>query len=144
MLISLATEYNNNLEKYISDFALDPPSNYVQKETTPLIGELEKEALTLSTVHSAKGLEWEYVFIIHMLDGLFPSEKSLNNIEALDEERRLFYVACTRAKSKLYITMPSNIISYNAIFDKPSRFIAEINKVKYDYSLGIDIENNNE
>ncbi|MEI0843533.1 ATP-dependent helicase [Brachyspira pilosicoli] len=144
VLISLATEYNNNLEKYISDFALDPPSNYVQKETTPLIGELEKEALTLSTVHSAKGLEWEYVFIIHMLDGLFPSEKSLNNIEALDEERRLFYVACTRAKSKLYITMPSNIISYNAIFDKPSRFIAEINKVKYDYSLGIDIENNNE
>ncbi|TKZ31713.1 3'-5' exonuclease [Brachyspira catarrhinii] len=136
VLITLAVEYNNNLEKFISDFALDPPSNQIQQESKPLIGQLENEALTLSTVHSAKGLEWEYVFIIHMLDGLFPSERALENIETLDEERRLFYVACTRAKSKLYITMPSVISQYNySIFDKPSRFISEINNKYYHYSL---------
>ena len=136
VLITLAVEYNNNLEKFISDFALDPPSNQIQQESKPLIGQLENEALTLSTVHSAKGLEWEYVFIIHMLDGLFPSERALENIETLDEERRLFYVACTRAKSKLYITMPSVISQYNySIFDKPSRFISEINNKYYNYSL---------
>lgn len=136
VLITLAVEYNNNLEKFISDFALDPPSNQIQQESKPLIGQLENEALTLSTVHSAKGLEWEYVFVIHMLDGLFPSERALENIETLDEERRLFYVACTRAKSKLYITMPSVISQYNySIFDKPSRFISEINNKYYNYSL---------
>ncbi|WPC38697.1 ATP-dependent helicase [Brachyspira hyodysenteriae] len=136
VLITLAVEYNNNLEKFISDFALDPPSNKIQQESKPLIGQLENEALTLSTVHSAKGLEWEYVFVIHMLDGLFPSERALENIETLDEERRLFYVACTRAKSKLYITMPSVISQYNySIFDKPSRFISEINNKYYNYSL---------
>lgn len=136
VLITLAVEYNNNLEKFISDFALDPPSNQIQQESKPLIGQLENEALTLSTVHSAKGLEWEYVFVIHMLDGLFPAERALENIETLDEERRLFYVACTRAKSKLYITMPSVISQYNySIFDKPSRFISEINNKYYNYSL---------
>lgn len=136
VLISLAYEYGNNIEKYISDFTLDPPSNSMQQNITPLIGETNEEVLTLSTVHSAKGLEWDYVFILNMLDGLFPNLKSLEDVETLDEERRLFYVACTRAKYGLYITMPSFVSSYDSVFEFPSRFIAEIDSKNYNYSIG--------
>lgn len=136
VLISLATKYNTDLEKYLTDFALDPPSNKIQDSTLPSVNESDDDKLVLSTVHSAKGLEWNYVFILHMLDGLFPSAKSLNKIEDLEEERRLFYVATTRAKDELYITMPSMVASYDAFFTMPSRFISEINDNKYKYFLG--------
>ena len=131
LLNELATKYND-LAQFLTDFALDPPSNRFQQQNRPLIDESEEKPLVLSTVHSAKGLEWHTVFIPHLLDGLLPSEKCMENIEELEEERRLFYVACTRAKRGLYLTMPSYMSSWDSFFTLPSRFLAEIEKTNYE------------
>ncbi len=132
VLIDLSSKYDT-LEKFLTDFALDPPSGNFGIKTVPLIDESEDKPLTVSTIHSAKGLEWYSVIIPHALDGLIPSVKSLNNIEELEEERRLFYVACSRAKQDLIITMPSYVTGYNAFLSYPSRFLIEIGKDKFHY-----------
>lgn len=75
-------------------------------------GHSRDEYLTLSTIHSAKGLEWKAVFIIGAVDGRFPSVYSFNSEEELDEELRLMYVAATRAKSYLYITYPIDMFDH--------------------------------
>jgi DNA helicase-2/ATP-dependent DNA helicase PcrA len=130
VLVDLSKKYKD-LDKFLSDFALDPPSKRVADQTKPLIDEGEEDGkVTLSTVHSAKGLEWFAVFIPHALEGLFPSNRA-TNLEEMEEERRLFYVACSRAKEELYITFPRNIYSYDAVFHLPSRFLVEIDKEKY-------------
>lgn len=132
VLVDLSSRYET-LDKFLTDFALDPPSKKFGNKTTPLIDESEDKPLTISTIHSAKGLEWFSVIIPHALDGLIPSVRSLSNIEELEEERRLFYVACSRAKQDLIITMPSYVSTYNAFLSYPSRFLVEINKVKFNY-----------
>ncbi|MFA5338146.1 MAG: ATP-dependent helicase [Candidatus Omnitrophota bacterium] len=87
-----------------------------------------KEFLTLSTIHQAKGLEWETVFIIGFSDYEFPHPKALGKDEALEEERRLFYVATTRAKQLLYIIYPETKYTFKngAIICRPSIFLNEI------------------
>jgi DNA helicase-2/ATP-dependent DNA helicase PcrA len=132
VLIDLSLRYDT-LDKFLTDFALDPPSKNFGNKTTPLIDESEDKPLTISTIHSAKGLEWFSVIIPHALDGLIPSVRALNNIEELEEERRLFYVACSRAKQELIITMPSFVSTYNAFLSYPSRFLVEISKDKFHY-----------
>ena len=132
VLIDLAGKYDT-LDKFLTDFALDPPSKKFGNKSTPLIDETEDKPLTVSTIHSAKGLEWYGVFIPHALDGLLPSVRALKNIEELEEERRLFYVACSRAKEELIITMPSFISTYNGFLSYPSRFLVEISKDKFQY-----------
>ena len=88
----------------------------------------DKEAVNLSTVHQAKGLEFNTVFIIWLTDGMFPSSRSLDRRDALEEERRLFYVAITRARDELYLTFPHMRLSggYGDVFQRPSRFLKEI------------------
>src|SRR5438094_1132108 len=88
----------------------------------------EKEAVNLSTVHQAKGLEFNTVFIIWLTDGMFPSSRSLDMRDALEEERRLFYVAITRARDELYLTFPQMRLSggYGDVFQRPSRCLKEI------------------
>ncbi|PYK07737.1 MAG: DNA helicase UvrD [Verrucomicrobia bacterium] len=88
----------------------------------------EKEAVNLSTVHQAKGLEFNTVFIIWLTDGMFPSGRSLDTRDAIEEERRLFYVAITRARNELYLTFPHMRLSggYGDVFQRPSRFLQEI------------------
>src|SRR5436853_1254395 len=88
----------------------------------------DKEAVNLSTVHQAKGLEFHTVFVIWLTDGMFPSSRSLDTRDALEEERRLFYVAITRAKDELYFTYPHMRLSggYGDVFQRPSRFLKEI------------------
>jgi DNA helicase-2/ATP-dependent DNA helicase PcrA len=88
----------------------------------------DKEAVNLSTVHQAKGLEFHTVFVIWLSDGMFPSSRSLDTRESLEEERRLFYVAITRARDELYLTYPQMRLSggYGDIFQRPSRFLKEI------------------
>jgi DNA helicase-2/ATP-dependent DNA helicase PcrA len=132
VLVELSTRYET-LDKFLTDFALDPPSKKFGNKTTPLIDESEDKPLTISTIHSAKGLEWYSVIIPHALDGLIPSARSLSNIEEVEEERRLFYVACSRAKQDLIITMPSFVSTYNAFLSYPSRFLVEISKEKFHY-----------
>ena len=117
----LATQYSN-LEDFISDLALEPPDASVEgmyKKNS------DDEALTISTIHSAKGLEWDSVFIIGAVDGRFPSVYSFNSEEEMDEELRLMYVATTRAKNNLYITYPVDMYDYsmNMVLSKPSRFL---------------------
>jgi DNA helicase-2/ATP-dependent DNA helicase PcrA len=88
----------------------------------------DRERVTLSTVHQAKGLEWQAVFIVWLTDGMFPSARSLESNDNVEEERRLFYVAITRAKDQLYFLYPS--IWPNGNIDqrvqRPSRFLGDI------------------
>ncbi len=88
----------------------------------------DKEAVNLSTVHQAKGLEFHTVFVIWLTDGMFPSSRSLDTRTALEEERRLFYVAITRARDELYLTYSQLRLSsgYGDVFQRPSRFLQEI------------------
>jgi DNA helicase-2/ATP-dependent DNA helicase PcrA len=88
----------------------------------------EKEAVNLSSVHQAKGLEFRTVFVIWLTDGMFPSSRSLDTRDALEEERRLFYVAITRARDELYLTYPHMRLTggYGDVFQRPSRFLQEI------------------
>ncbi|MBU1734972.1 MAG: ATP-dependent helicase, partial [Verrucomicrobia bacterium] len=86
------------------------------------------DCLRLSTVHQAKGLEWRAVFVLWAADGMFPSSRSLKEAGGDEEERRLFYVAVTRAKDDLYLCMPSVRRDHNGgvIFLTPSRFLVEV------------------
>lgn len=116
------SEQYSNLEDFISDMALEPPDASVEgmyKRNS------DDEVLTISTIHSAKGLEWDSVFIIGAVDGRFPSAYSFNSAEEMDEELRLMYVATTRAKNNLYITYPVDMYDYsmNMVLSKPSRFL---------------------
>jgi DNA helicase-2/ATP-dependent DNA helicase PcrA len=67
---------------------------------------LDEDYLILSTMHSAKGLEWRAVYVIHAADGNIPSDMATGDAAEIEEERRLFYVACTRARDVLYVTHP--------------------------------------
>ena len=101
-LVRLAADYSG-LDAFLADLTLDPPSS-----TGDLAGKpsLDDDWLTLSTVHSAKGGEWDVVHLIHAADGAFPSDMATGTAEGVDEERRLFYVALTRARSHLHIYAP--------------------------------------
>ena len=90
--------------------------------------EQETEKVTLSTIHQAKGLEWRAVFVVWLADGMFPSSRSLESLEAVEEERRLFYVAITRAKDELYLSFPAFWLSgsLDNQIQRPSRFLKEI------------------
>lgn len=98
-----------------------------------IAGEERDEAIVLTTIHQAKGLEWEHVFIIWVSEGRFPSPLSLNTQEELEEERRLFYVGVTRAKKGLYLIYPRMIEqTHRTIIAKPSRFIMELDRDTYE------------
>ncbi|MCH8881179.1 MAG: ATP-dependent helicase [Planctomycetes bacterium] len=101
-LQNIAASYKSRC-KFITDLTLDPPSS-----TSDLTGppHLDEDYLILSTIHSAKGCEWDVVHIIHAADGMIPSDMSTGNDAGIDEERRLFYVAMTRAKDMLYVYFP--------------------------------------
>src|SRR2546426_9170483 len=114
----------NDVHEFLSQLAL---ISNVDAEATP-VQTNEKEAVNLSTVHQAKGLEFHTVFVIWLTDGMFPSSRSLDTRAALEEERRLFYVAITRARDELYLTYPQLRLSggFGDVFQRPSRFLQEI------------------
>jgi DNA helicase-2/ATP-dependent DNA helicase PcrA len=87
----------------------------------------DDERIVLSTIHQAKGLEWEVVFIMNVSAGQFPSDRSLTEREGVEEERRLFYVAVTRAQKQLYISYPL-MGGFNTLLSGPSLFIQELNR----------------
>jgi len=105
-LLPMASRYQK-LRSFLDDLALEPPSSLA--DMSP---EQRGEYLTLSTVHSAKGLEWSVVFIIWATEGYFPSARSSQNEEGLEEERRLMYVAATRAKDSLILCYPGQETGY--------------------------------
>ena len=116
------SEKYSSLEDFLSDLALEPPDSSVEDVKE---GATKDEYLTLSTIHSAKGLEYKAIFIIGAVDGRFPSLYSFNTIEELDEELRLMYVAVTRAKTHLAITYPIDMFDHatGMVLSKPSRFL---------------------
>ena len=133
--IKQIAERYSNLEGFLNDLSIDPAIASVED----IEGESkEDEFITLSTIHSAKGLEWKTVILIWALDGKFPSSKSADKTESLEEERRLFYVATTRAKDNLYITYPTNIYDTESgfVLSKHCRFIDDASDDSYDtYTL---------
>ncbi len=129
-LATYANKYDST-EDFLSELALLSTERF--KEPTAIGGEdvvmggEEDELLTLTSIHQAKGLEWNAVFLIWTAEGKFPSPRSLKELDSEEEERRLWYVAITRAKDELYLTYPLMIVDYNrqTIIQKPSRFITE-------------------
>ncbi len=90
-------------DRFVTDLTLDPPSSTSDLAGAPL---LDEDYLVLSTVHSAKGGEWDVVHVIHAADGMFPSDMATGDDEQIEEERRLFYVALTRARRHLEVSFP--------------------------------------
>ena len=117
------TERYRSLGTLLADLALEPSGESVVDITAP---GADDEKLVLSTIHSAKGLEWNSVFVIYALDGRFPNTRAAISDDAMEEERRLMYVACTRARDNLFVTYPINIYDRESglVLSKPSRFIS--------------------
>ena len=90
-------------ERFLTELTLDPPSASGALAGDPL---LDEDYLVLSTVHSAKGQEWDAVYVLNVADGNFPNEYATGNDAAIDEERRLLYVAITRARNSLHLIEP--------------------------------------
>jgi len=128
-LARFASRYAS-LESFLSELAL---LGEMEAETV-VAGAPQDERVILSTIHQAKGLEWACVFVVWLCEGAFPSPQSLNEEEDLEEERRLFYVACTRAKDHLFLCYPimAERGRGRAILRKPSRFLEEISPSLYD------------
>jgi DNA helicase-2/ATP-dependent DNA helicase PcrA len=113
-----------NRTAFLAALALEPPSN---TQDFANASDTDDDALVISTVHSAKGKEWDAVFVIWAVDGWFPSSRSIDDEEQLEEERRLMYVAMTRARNHLAVTYPLNVYAtrrgQDYSIDQLSRFI---------------------
>jgi len=124
-LVSIMERYND-LESFLTDMAIEPPNTAVDETFTVSLP--DDQRLTLSTIHSAKGLEWHTVFIIWALDGRFPSAHAINKPDDLEEELRLLYVAATRAEQNLFITYPGHLFDRisGSFLNRPCRFLDSI------------------
>jgi DNA helicase II / ATP-dependent DNA helicase PcrA len=122
-LAAFARQFQS-VDEFLSQLAL---ISNVDAEAAPNPNN-DNESVNLSSVHQAKGLEYHTVFVIWLTDGMFPSTRSLDTREAIEEERRLFYVAVTRARDELYLTYPHMRLNagYGEMFQRPSRFLKEI------------------
>ncbi|MBX7183090.1 MAG: UvrD-helicase domain-containing protein [Bacteroidia bacterium] len=110
----------NSLESFMADIALLTDADEEDEEK-------EADKVSLMTIHAAKGLEFPYVFIVGMEENLFPSQLSLNSRAELEEERRLFYVALTRAEKQAFLSYATTRYKYGSLTgSEPSRFIEEI------------------
>jgi len=120
-LRQIAMRYDS-LEDLLEDFTIEPPERGVWR-IEPETKEEEKP-FVLSTIHSAKGLEWDAVFVMGLVDGVLPVTFSLDNEDDVEEEQRLFYVAVTRAKSRLFLTLHHEGTRGGITqFNKMSRFV---------------------
>lgn len=137
-LRSLATQYRSR-SRFLTELTLDPPA-----KTTDLAGppHLDDDFLVLSTIHSAKGGEWRVVHVISVSDGNIPSDMALSSAEELEEERRLLYVALTRARDTLVVSYPLRCYVRRAplddahVYAQPSRFLGSAPPAFDTLSLG--------
>ena len=113
-----------SVEEFLTQLALQ---SGVEAEDNPPVRD-DEDPIRLSTIHQAKGLEFEVVFVIMLCEGAFPSARSIEALDGEEEERRLLYVAVTRARSQLYLTYPLLRVTAGSdeLLQKPSRFLAEI------------------
>ncbi len=128
----------NSTEEFLGELALISTERFGAPQALTgedvVMGGDDDEILTLTSVHQAKGLEWRAVFVIWAADGKFPSPRSLRDADGEEEERRLWYVALTRAADQLYITYPMMVSDYNrqTVVQKPSRFVTEVPRELFD------------
>jgi DNA helicase II / ATP-dependent DNA helicase PcrA len=113
--------------RFLTDLTLDPPSATSEEAGKPL---LDEDYLILSTIHSAKGQEWKSVFVLNVVDACIPSDMSTGSADDIEEERRLLYVAMTRAKDQLALIVPHRFYVHNQarggdkhLYASRSRFI---------------------
>ena len=126
--LAIFAQQFETVEEFLTQLAL---LTNVEAEAEQQPANRDDEKIRLSTIHQAKGLEFDVVFIIMLCDGLFPSARSMESAEGEEEERRLFYVAVTRARNELYLSYPLIRAGYGntgATMQQPSRFLAEIPK----------------
>ena len=119
-----ATQFSA-LDEFLTQLAL--LTNLEAEDEQP--AQKDDEMLRLSTIHQAKGLEFEVVFLIMLCEGLFPSSRSMQTDAGLEEERRLMYVAITRARNELYLSYPLIRANYGGsgdLMQSPSRFLSEV------------------
>ncbi|OHB75497.1 MAG: hypothetical protein A2Z34_10225 [Planctomycetes bacterium RBG_16_59_8] len=122
----------NSLTTFLADLSL--LSNVFGENAAE--SEVGKENLILSTIHQAKGLEWEVVFMLWLVDGRFPDARAMREESGEEEERRLFYVAATRAKDRLTLTSPAVARegAFMEVLQRPSRFLQELDAKLYEES----------
>ncbi len=137
-LVNFAHTYKG-LKDFLADVTLR--EGFKGETLAGQAGEGDGEQLVLSTIHQAKGLEWRAVFVIGLSEGLFPHARSMESEESLEEERRLFYVASTRAREDLLLIHSMTRYDYNAgtILSRPSVFVAELPSHVYDE---VEVEEN--
>ncbi len=119
-IVQMATSYTE-LDLFLADLALEAPEEDDMQDT--------ENRITLSTVHSAKGLEWNAVIVLDLVEDRFPSRHAVTRPEDFEEERRLLYVACTRARQTLDLCVPASVYSRqenSTVFAVPSPFIREL------------------
>lgn len=122
--LAIFSQQFKSIDEFLTQLALHSNVDVEEHRSTA-----ENEQIKLSSIHQAKGLEYAVVFVIMLCDGLFPSHRSIDNDSSLEEERRLFYVAVTRAKKELYLSYPLIRITRGMKGDamqQPSRFLEEI------------------
>jgi DNA helicase II / ATP-dependent DNA helicase PcrA len=126
---------------FLADLTLDPPSSTQDLPADPL---LDEDYLILSTIHSAKGLEWDSVYVLHAADGCIPSDMATGSESEIDEERRLFYVALTRARNRLFVCYPQRYYFANRRrgdeygFAKRTRFVPDCVLERFQERLAIE------
>ena len=125
-LARLATGYSSR-ERFLTELTLDPPQSTSDQSGVP---HLDEDYLILSTIHSAKGQEWKCVYVLNVVDGCIPSDMATGTTEEIEEERRLLYVAMTRAKEHLHLIVPHRFYVAQQSGDRHmyaarTRFIAE-------------------
>src|SRR5690606_38182125 len=116
-------------ERFLTDLTLDPPSATSDEAGPPL---LDEDYLVLSSIHSAKGQEWKKVFVLNAVDGCIPSDLAVGERDEIEEERRLLYVAMTRAKDSLHLITPQRFFVHGQasrgdrhVYASRTRFIPE-------------------
>ena len=127
-LARIAATYPNQ-ERFLTELTLDPPDATSDKSGVPL---LDEDYLILSTIHSAKGQEWGAVYVLNVVDGCMPADMAAGSADELEEERRLLYVAMTRAQHQLQLLVPQRFYvtqqsSYGDrhVYASISRFLPE-------------------
>ncbi|MBM3204552.1 ATP-dependent helicase [Candidatus Uhrbacteria bacterium] len=121
--LALFAEGYDEITAFLTDMALYDDVVAKREETGERV---DQERMVLSTIHQAKGLEWNTVFVIHLADNAFPNRRALSEEGGMEEERRLFYVAITRAQHRLFLTYPMTMGYDTLMFNQPSTFIDEV------------------
>jgi DNA helicase-2/ATP-dependent DNA helicase PcrA len=127
-LVAAARESGTDLRHFVGELVLDPPQSSADLAGPP---HLDEDYLVLSTIHSAKGLEWQAVHVVALYDGNFPADMAAGSRDSIDEERRLLYVAMTRGRRQLHLYVPVRYYHRPRATDdahgygKPSRFLTD-------------------